>query len=259
MQGSFIWYELMSADTAAATAFYGAVVGWEAKPQGEPHGDYTIFSVPGFEIGVAGMMAINPDMACSGARPGWIGYIAANDVDATVAEIVATGGRLLKGPEDIPGGIGRFAVVNDPHGAVFCLFRPNMPEGPLPASAAPGSQGTFGWRELYAGNREADFAFYSRLFGWEKSLAVDMGGMGIYQCFDLKGQGLGGMMTATPDMGPPTWNYYINVDGIEAAAARVAAAGGKVLHGPQEVPGGSFILNCLDREGALFSLASMTR
>jgi len=259
MQGSFIWYELLSADTAAATAFYGAVVGWEAKLQGEPHGNYMIFSIPGFEMGVAGMMAITPEMACSDARPGWIGYIGTKDVDATTAEIVATGGRLLKGPEDIPGGIGRFAVASDPHGAVFCVFRPNMPEGPLPASPARGAQGTFGWRELYAGKWEEDLAFYAHLFGWEKSLAVDMGAMGVYQCFDLNGEGLGGTMTAVPEMGPPTWNYYINVDGIEAAAARVVAAGGKVLHGPQEVPGGSFILNCRDTEGALFSLASATR
>ncbi|MCX8998521.1 VOC family protein [Rhizobiaceae bacterium BDR2-2] len=257
MQGTFIWYELLTADTVAASAFYGKVAGWEAKPAGEGD-DYTLFNVPGFEMGVAGMMAITPEMACSDARPGWIGYIAVEDVDAKSAEIARAGGTVFRAPEDIPG-IGRFSVAGDPHGAVFCLFGPNMPEGPLPPEPAPNTPGTFGWHELYAGAWEEDFAFYSRLFGWEKSLAVDMGPLGVYQCFGKDGEDLGGMMTATPEMGPPTWNYYINVEAIDAAAARVMEAGGKVLHGPQQVPGNAWIVNCLDPEGALFSLASMKR
>lgn len=258
MQGTFIWYELMSGNAAAASAFYGKVTGWNAKPSGMPGIDYTIFSVPGFDMGVAGMMALTPEMAGSGARPGWIGYIAVDDVDETASDIKALGGSIFREPEDIPG-IGRFAVAADPHGAVFCLFKPNMPEGPLPPCAEPGSPGTFGWRELYAGNWQEDFDFYARLFGWEKSLAVDMGAMGTYQCFDKNGEGMGGMMTALPDMGPPAWNYYVNVDGIDAAVERVKAAGGRILHGPQEVPGGAFIVNALDTEGALFSLVSRTR
>lgn len=258
MQGTFIWYEFMSGDPAAAAAFYGKVAGWQAKDSGMPGVEYTILSVPGFDMGVAGLMAITPDMAASDAKPGWVGYIAVDDVDATAADIAATGGSVLRPPEDIPE-IGRFAVAADPHGAVFCLFRPNMPDGPMPPGPEANAPGTFGWRELYAGDWQQDFAFYSRLFGWEKSLAVDMGPMGTYQCFAKNGQDLGGMMTATPDMGRPAWNYYINVDGIDAAVARVTEAGGKIVHGPQEVPGGAFIVNGLDPEGALFSLVSRRR
>jgi len=32
-----------------------------------------------------------------------------------------------------------------------------------------------------------------------------------------------------------------------------------VLHGPQEVPGGSWIGNCLDPQGAAFALVSRSR
>lgn len=258
MQGTFIWYELMTGDKAAALAFYARVVGWEVKPVDMPGIDYTLFNVPGFEMGVAGVMAISPEMAGSGAKPGWIGYIAAEDVDAKSAGIVELGGKVLRAPEDIPD-IGRFSVAADPHGAVFCLFGPDMPDGPLPPEPQAGSPGTFAWRELYAGDWQEAFVFYSHLFGWEKSTAVDMGPRGVYQCFARDGQDLGGMMTAVPEMGPPAWNYYIAVESVDAAAARVAEAGGTVLFGPQEVPGGAWIINCRDPEGAAFSLVSRAR
>ena len=258
MQGTFIWYELMAADPVAAAAFYGKVAGWQVRAEQTAQLDYSVFYLPGFEMGQAGMMALTSEMTCSGARPGWIAYIAVSDVDAKAEEAVSRDGVVLKPAADIPG-IGRFAVMADPHGAAFCLFKPNMPEGPLPACPEPGSPGTFGWRELYAGNGDEAFAFYAGLFGWEKGMAVDMGEMGVYQCFDLAGQAIGGMMTATPDMGPPTWNYYINVDAIDAGVERVREAGGTILIGPHQVPGDSWIANALDPEGALFSLMSARR
>ncbi len=53
-----------------------------------------------------------------------------------------------------------------------------------------------------------------------------------------------------------TWAYYFNVDGLDDAITRVSTGGGKVVHGPMEVPGGSWIVNCQDPRGAYFSLVS---
>jgi len=47
-------------------------------------------------------------------------------------------------------GVGRFAVVADPHGAVFIIMKGNSAEGPR--DAAPGTPGHVGWRELHAGD-----------------------------------------------------------------------------------------------------------
>ena len=35
---------------------------------------------------------------------------------------------------------------------------------------------------------------------------------------------------------------------------RVQQGGGQILHGPMEVPGGSWIVQCTDPQGALFAL-----
>jgi hypothetical protein len=53
---------------------------------------------------------------------------------------------------------------------------------------------------------------------------------------------------------PPNWGIYYRVSEINAAAERVTANGGQVLNGPMEVPGGDHIVNCLDPQGAAFSL-----
>ena len=67
---------------------------------------------------------------------------------------------------------------------------------------------------------------------------------------------MGGMMNKPPAMAqvPPNWGIYFMVPDINAAAERVKANGGQVLNGPMQVPGGSWILNAMDPQGAAFSL-----
>ena len=116
-----------------------------------------------------------------------------------------------------------------------------------------------GWHELHAGDGATAFRFYSGLFGWKKAEAMDMGPMGIYQVFSIDKVPTGGIMTKTPQMPAPMWVYYFNVDVIDTAMKRVREAGGQVAFGPQEVPGGSWILQRLDPQGALFALVGPKR
>jgi uncharacterized protein len=260
-EGGFIWYELMTSDTGAAAAFYGTVIGWTAKKADNTTAggmDYTTFHVPGYEAGTAGMMAITPDMAKNGVRTAWVGYVCVDDVDAKANDFWEAGGRVHMPATDISG-IGRFAVVADPHGAVLYLFKPQMPDGPVPEMPKMPTPGTFGWHELYAGDGPEAFDFYARMFRWKKGQGMDMGPMGTYQLFQYEGADLGGIMTKMPDMPVPFWNYYICVDAIDAANDRVEAAGGKVVNGPMEVPGGSWIIQCLDPQGATFALVAPKR
>jgi len=129
---------------------------------------------------------------------------------------------------------------------------------PAAGSTAPGH---VGWRELHAGNRETAFAFYAGLFGWTPKEAIDLGPMGTYQLFATgDGPATGGLMTKPPQMpGPPAWLYYVTVSEIDAAAARIAQAGGQVLNGPHQVPGGAWILQGLDPQGAVFALTAAER
>ena len=86
-----------------------------------------------------------------------------------------------------------------------------------------------------------------------------MGGMGTYQIFTTKGQQSGGMMKKMEQEPAPHWLYYITVDAIDAAQDRVKSAGGQVINGPMQVPGGSWIINGLDPQGAMFALVAPKR
>ena len=256
MPDTFIWYELMTTDVAAAKAFYAPVAGWTMSEQGQPTMPYTVVSAGA--QGVGGIAMLPADACEAGAWPGWIGYIGVADTDATAERVVAAGGRILRAPDDIPG-VGRFAVVADPGGAAFNLLTP-LPRAVVPPPAPPGMLGTIGWRELYSANgQEAAFAFYSKQFGWATLDDKDMGAMGHYRIFGIDGVQLGGMMDKPPHAPFAAWAFYITVDGIDAAIERVTSHGGKVLMGPHEVPGGSWIVQALDPQGAQFALVSQRR
>jgi len=202
-------------------------------------------------------MALPPDAAAMGMPPCWSGYIAVDDVDGDAKRVVALGGKIEKPPEDIPE-VGRFAVVADPGGGVFLLFKPKTDE--TPAAIPFMTPGHIGWHELYAGNLEREWDFYEKLFGWTKARAMDMGAMGTYQTFAINGTESGGMMTKPPQLPRSYWNYYWTVSGgIDAAVARVTARGGQVVQGPTEVPGGAWIIQARDPQGAVFSLISAQR
>lgn len=250
----FVWYDVMTSDLQAAQSFYTQVLGWTAKDAGMPDRSYTLVSAGAATVG--GIMPLTPEAAAMGAKPCWSGYIGVSDVDATVQRVKAEGGAVHRPPENIPG-VGRFAVVADPQGAVFILLKGNDPSAPTPA--APGAPGTIGWHELYAGDGDAAFGFYAKLFGWTATRAMDMGPMGKYQIFATGGAEVGGIMTKPPEVPMPCWLYYFRVDAIDAAMARVTQHGGKVLMGPMEVPGDDWILQCTDPQGAVFALVALKR
>lgn len=248
--GKFVWYDVMTTDTKAAETFYRNVIGWDAKDSGMPGGSYTLLSVGPTMVG--GLMPIPGDARKAGVGPAWMGYIGVDDVDAYACRVKKAGGAIHRSPEDIPG-VGRFAVAGDPQGAGFMLFAPNG--GQQPSSVPEGTPGHVGWHELHVGEGESAFAFYSGLFGWTMADVVESPA-GPYQMFATGGAPVGGMLTKSPQAQRPGWLFYFNVDAIDAAIGRVRAGGGEILQGPEQVPGGSWIAQCRDPQGAMFAMVA---
>jgi predicted enzyme related to lactoylglutathione lyase len=258
MADKFFWYELMTSDTDAAIAFYTAVVGWTASEQTGSGLDFRYTILNAGDRGMGGLMEITKQMRDGGARPGWVGYVHVDDTDAKAADIARAGGKVLMPPADIPN-IGRFAMVADPGGAPFYVMTP-LPREDEPSAADPQTPGLVSWHELYSSlGDKAAFDFYSGHFGWETMHEMDMGPMGTYRIFGADGVQMGGMMNKPENVPASHWGFYINVDGIDAAVERVEEHGGKVLMGPHEVPGGSWIVQCVDPQNASFALVSPTR
>ena len=50
------------------------------------------------------------------------------------------------------------------------------------------------------------------------------------------------------------WKFYINVADIKQAVAKARGLGAKIDREPQEVPGGSLVIEGIDPNGATFNL-----
>ena len=120
--GIFCWDELMSSDPEASARFHAGVFGWryESMDMG-PEGTYRIAHRGPLQA--SGLMQLPAAAQAEGARSHWLSYVHVADVDASSARAVELGGTQLVAPRDIPQ-IGRFAVLRDPSGALFALFRP---------------------------------------------------------------------------------------------------------------------------------------
>jgi uncharacterized protein len=245
--GRFAWYELLTTDVQAAKAFYTGVMGWGTWDASAPGRPYVVFTAR--EAAAGGLMSLPQDARDSGVAPSWIGYVGVDDVDASAEQTKRLGGVVHVPPTNV-GNISRFSIFSDPQTARLALLKWLQPGQQPPAKLdAPGR---VGWHELLADDWEQALAFYSALFGWQKAdVEVDEGG--TYQPFSVAGQTIGGIVTKPATVQAPSWLYYFNVSDIDAAAQRVKAGGGQVLGGA-EVPGGSWIVQCTDPQGAMFAL-----
>ncbi len=249
-QGDFIWYELMTGDMDAAQEFYGELLGWSCADSGQPDMEYRMFSVGDAQIG--GMMALTEEMTAGGAQPSWMGYISVDDVDASAESIKGAGGAVHLEPTDIPN-IGRFAMVADPQGAYFYIMHDSSGEESQSFAKTEPKVGHCAWNELITSDPGAGLDFYSGQFGWEKDNEMDMGPMGTYHMIRHDYM-LGGVMQKPDEMPVSAWAYYFRVPDIDAADATIKAKGGQIIVGPQELPGGDFIINGIDPQGAMFAL-----
>jgi len=247
--GHFVWYELTTTDMDAAKAFYAEVVGWGARDASMPGLPYTVFTAG--EVSVSGMMELPENVRTRGERPMWIGYVCVDDVDATADRFRHLGGVVHVPPQNVLD-VSRFSVVSDPQLATIALFK--WQSAPLQQRANLATQGGVGWHELLAADLEKAWSFYNDLFGWQKA-QTNKSSVGLYQQFSAGGQTIGGMMTKPPTVPVSSWLYYFNVGDIDAAVKRVKARNGQIHSGPMEVPGGNWIAQCTDPQGAMFALA----
>jgi uncharacterized protein len=244
--GRFVWHELLTTDTAGAAAYYPKVLPWRTESSNMP--GYTIWMAGETQVG--GLMELPQE----GSGAYWLLYVGTPDVDGTCAKAQGLGGRVLKAPADIPN-VGRFAVLSDPQGATFAAFTPKDGQ-PAPV---PPAQGGFSWHELATTDVAGALRFYGDLFGWRKGPGHDMGPMGIYQIFEHGGTQVGGICPPGPAHTGPSWLSYVHVADSSRAVAAARSAGGRLVNGPMEVPGGSWIAILNDPQGSAFAVHELPR
>lgn len=126
--GSACWFELQSLDLEPAKDFYAHLFDWKSTKLELPSQGYTTFGYHSNDAFAGGMQ--RPHVQPQQLPSFWQPYFAAADVDEMSARAEALGATLLAPPQEAAN-IGRWAVLQDPQGAMFGLLRP-VPRGPAP-------------------------------------------------------------------------------------------------------------------------------
>jgi predicted enzyme related to lactoylglutathione lyase len=248
-RGRFVWHALITTDPDAASTFYSSVLGWKSQPW-ERDPAYRVWMMGKRPTG--GLVRLPDEARRTGGAPRWMPYVAVPDVDGSVRQAQGLGARVDVAPRDIPPG--RVATLTDPWGAVFSVFRPSSDDDM--GTDAP-EAGSFAWHEHVSQDWTKAWDFYSALFGWEHESSLEMGPGNTYFMYKRAGtsQAMGGFYNSMPDQhAPPAWLCYVEVPSADTAAAAVQRAGGQVLSGPMEVPGGGRIAILVDAQGAAFAV-----
>jgi predicted enzyme related to lactoylglutathione lyase len=241
--GSFSWTDLATSDTEGAKRFYIGLFGWELDDRPIPGGGiYTMLLRDGKEVA-----------ALSEAREGmpnvWASYVTVESADAAAARASELGGTIMAEPFDVMEA-GRMAVIQDPTGAVVCVWEPGESIGATLVNVP----GALTLNQLATTDpREAE-RFYAGLFGWriEEVAGGDQPYWGIY----LGDRVNAGMMQLPPDAGAPShWLTYFGSEDVDDDAGRIGRLGGQVMLAPMDVPGGR-VLVAQDPQGAIFALFS---
>lgn len=124
--GEFCWTEIASTDAAKCKQFYSNVFGWQFQDSDAVTDGFAYheFSTGG-DYPAGGLYEITPAMVGEGERlppPHFLTYVAVDDVDENAKLAEQLGGTIIRSPMDIPN-TGRFAVIADPTGAMFAIFK----------------------------------------------------------------------------------------------------------------------------------------
>jgi predicted enzyme related to lactoylglutathione lyase len=116
--GTVAWQDLTVPNAEQVRDFYQEVIGWISQPLDMGGYDDFVMVTPANDQGVAGICharGVNADLP-----PQWLLYFLVEDLDASIAKCIRSGGTVLRYPTSV--GNSRFGVIRDPAGAVCGLY-----------------------------------------------------------------------------------------------------------------------------------------
>ncbi|HVH47846.1 MAG TPA: VOC family protein [Labilithrix sp.] len=231
-QGEFSWMELTTTDVKKAKSFYGDLFGWTFDDM--PAGPGMTYSMG--KLGnehVCGLFEMGPEMAAA-VPPHWASYVTVEDVDAVTKKAAANGAKVHKEPFDVMD-VGRMSVLEDPTGAMFCLWQAKKHIG----AGVKNEPGALCWNELLTTDPAAAAKFYTSTLGWTTEV-VDMGPGGKYTLLNAAGvpNNVGGMTPIPAAMkgAPSHWTVFVEVEDCDASTKKANDLGAKTVSPPTDIP-----------------------
>ena len=249
--GTFSWAELATTDRKAGVAFYTSLFGWEVsdRPIG-PNEIYSMFQMRGKEV--AAGYSMMSDERRMGVPSHWNLYVTVESADDAAKRAEGLGAKVLAAPFDVMD-VGRMAVLQDPTGAVFCVWQAKKHIG----ARILNEPGALCWSELTTRDPKAAETFYTQLFGWNAKHGA-ASTVQDYTEFSVPGQPTSAGMLKMPDnmpaQVPSYWMPYFQVADADASLAKAMELGGTQMIGPNDIPNVGRFAILQDPQGAMFAV-----
>ncbi len=244
--GTFSWTDLNTTDQEAAKAFYAGLFDWDYDDR--PAGEGVVYSMALLDGKMVAAISPQPQQQRdAGAPPAWNSYVTVRDADQSVARARELGATVHADAFDVFDS-GRMAVVQDPQGAYFLLWQPMGHIGAGLVNVA----GALCWNELGSPDVDASASFYGQLFDWKTS-PMEGSELPYLVIQTADGHSNGGIRPPAPPGTPPSWLVYFATGDLDAALAKAAELGGRVLVGATDI-GIAKIGVVQDPQGAVFAL-----
>ena len=246
--GTFCWPELSTTDQNGAKKFYGALFGWTSEDGDIGGGEtYTMLKLKGQSVGA--LFSMHKEQRAQGVPPHWASYVAVESADRAASRAKELGGKLLKEAFDVMD-VGRMAVIEDPTGAVFCVWQAKKHAG----AGVLDEPGAMCWTELMTNDPSKAEKFYTGLFPW-KAESMKVPSMD-YTVFKRGDTSAGGMMKITKEMGsvPAHWLVYFAVDDCDGSVEKAKGMGAKITLPAKDIPDIGRFAILQDPQGAHFAI-----
>lgn len=116
------------------------------------------------------------------------------------------------------------------------------------------NEGRFVWHEHLTPDTQRSTAFYGEVIGWKTQPFGDGG----YQMWVTEQGPMGGVMALPPEAqqagAPGSWMGHVQVADVDATVERAVGLGGKLCHGPADIPTVGRFAVLADPQGAVLSV-----
>ena len=237
--GAPCWVDTFQPDPAAASRFYGGLLGWEfEEPPELPGGLESRYRVAHLRGSVVAGIGQAPTAM---SRAVWSTYIRVDSVEDALTRGVDAGGRVLMGPLDT-GADGRFAVLTDPSGVAVGLWQARARKG----AQLVNEPGSWAMSALHTNSKDDAETFYGEVFGWQlEPMPVTPlsfwrlpGYVGDEPRQSMPRDAIAVLAPIEEASGvPPHWAVNFFVEDVDATSETALALGGTILVPPVDTPG----------------------
>lgn len=225
--GRFVWHDLMTSAPEDSVQFYTRVFGWDVDHG--TRGAWRGLRLMARGKQICGVVGAEEHVS---APNSWLPYATVGDLAACVERTLELHGRSPLRNAEVAGS-GRFAVIEDPTGAMLAVCEPGEDRT---SRSTTGRRGGFCWHELATDEPRDSVPFYQELFGWTLS-AWYHGNNSPYWYFAIDDEPIAGIRSLSGlPVQQPLWLCHVAVDDVKRAVDSASALDGEVLIPPADRP-----------------------